>query len=205
MKKNEIKIGGVYRAKVSGKLTDVRIDDEIPESRGGGWNATNLATGKTIRINHPQRLRAPSDAKAAPPKNATSGNAKKKAAKDAKPAAKRDTAKRRGPKAKTEAKAPAKPKAKAKGGAKGGAKGEKPKRVGCLGAAAQVLAANKRGPMSCKEMVEDMFARKLWSTKGATPEATLYAAIIREIKNKADDSRFRKVERGRFELTKKGA
>ncbi|RMH70462.1 MAG: hypothetical protein D6685_00025, partial [Bacteroidetes bacterium] len=56
MKKNEIRIGGVYRAKVSDKLTDVRIDAEHP---GGGWTATNLATKKKVRIKSAQRLRAP--------------------------------------------------------------------------------------------------------------------------------------------------
>ena len=35
----------------------------------------------------------------------------------------------------------------------------------------------------------------------ATPEATLYAAIIREIAAKGKAARFRKVERGLFETT----
>lgn len=34
-----------------------------------------------------------------------------------------------------------------------------------------------------------------------TPANTLYAAIIREINAKGDDGRFRKVERGKFQLT----
>ena len=55
MKANDVKIGGVYTAKVTDKLVSVRID---AESRHGGWDATNLATGKKIRIKSPQRLRA---------------------------------------------------------------------------------------------------------------------------------------------------
>ena len=55
MKKNEVKIGGVYTAKVTNKVVQVRID---AESRHGGWDATNLATGKKVRIQSPQRLRA---------------------------------------------------------------------------------------------------------------------------------------------------
>jgi hypothetical protein len=54
MKKNEVKVGGVYAAKVSDKLTNVRIDGENPH---GGWNATNVNTGKAVRIKSAQRLR----------------------------------------------------------------------------------------------------------------------------------------------------
>src|SRR5271169_6895751 len=55
MKKNEVKIGGVYAAKVTNKLVQVRID---AESRYGGWDGTNLATGKKVRIKSPAKLRA---------------------------------------------------------------------------------------------------------------------------------------------------
>ncbi len=54
MKKNEIKVGGMYRAKVSDKVVTVRIDSAHTK---GGWNATNTATGKRIRIKSAQRLR----------------------------------------------------------------------------------------------------------------------------------------------------
>jgi len=68
-----------------------------------------------------------------------------------------------------------------------------------LDAAAQVLAeANE--PLGCKEVVERMLAKGLWSTSGKTPAATIYAAIIREIAKKGDDARFRKTDRGKFAL-----
>jgi hypothetical protein len=54
MKKHEIEIGGVYVAKVSGRIAEVRIDRESPY---GGWDATNLATGRAIRIRSAARLR----------------------------------------------------------------------------------------------------------------------------------------------------
>ena len=60
MKKSEVKIGSVYTAKVSDKVVEVRID---AESRHGGWDATNLATGKKVRIKSAQRLRAAVGAK----------------------------------------------------------------------------------------------------------------------------------------------
>jgi len=54
MKKDEVKIGGTYTAKVSDKVVTVRID---AESRHGGWDATNLETNKKIRIKSAQKLR----------------------------------------------------------------------------------------------------------------------------------------------------
>ena len=55
MKKSEVRIGGVYAAKVSGKVVTVRITGE---NRHGGWGATNQETGKSVRIKSAQRLRA---------------------------------------------------------------------------------------------------------------------------------------------------
>ena len=73
-----------------------------------------------------------------------------------------------------------------------------PKRLSALDAAAQVLAASEV-PMRAKDLVAQMEAQGLWrSPGGKTPEATLYAAIIREIAAKGDKARFRKHERGVF-------
>jgi hypothetical protein len=47
-----------------------------------------------------------------------------------------------------------------------------------------------------------MLAKGLWKTKGKTPEATLYAAILREIQKKGEASRFAKADRGMFALAK---
>ena len=66
-----------------------------------------------------------------------------------------------------------------------------------LDAAAKVLAESKE-PMSAKQIVETALAKGLWKTGGATPQATIYAAMIREIAAKGGDARFRKVARGRF-------
>ncbi|MCC7424462.1 MAG: hypothetical protein IT428_29700 [Planctomycetaceae bacterium] len=80
-------------------------------------------------------------------------------------------------------------------------KKEKPaktKRVSCLDAAALVLGDGTE-PMSAMEMIEAMATRGLWSSPGgATPHATLYAAIIREIAKKGAEARFAKTDRGRF-------
>ena len=80
------------------------------------------------------------------------------------------------------------------------AKEKAPKPLSCLDAAAQVLKA-KGEPMRCKEMIEAIFADKLWHTDAPTPAATLYSAILREMKVKGKDARFKKTDRGHFALT----
>jgi ethanolamine utilization cobalamin adenosyltransferase len=74
----------------------------------------------------------------------------------------------------------------------------KPKKLSALDAAAKVLAESKE-PLNTREMIEAMAAKKLWTSPGgATPHATLYSAILREINAKAKDARFKKTERGQF-------
>ena len=74
----------------------------------------------------------------------------------------------------------------------------KRKRVSALDAAAQVLAKAKE-PMGAKALIEAMAEQTLWkSPGGATPWATLYAAMLREIGAKGQDARFTKVDRGLF-------
>ena len=78
----------------------------------------------------------------------------------------------------------------------------KPKKVSALDAAAKVLGEQGK-PMNCQELIEEMSRKKYWSSpNGATPHATLYAAIAREIKVKGKDARFQKSERGKFASAK---
>ncbi len=176
MKKNEVKVGKVYSAKVTGKMVPVRIDAVNPH---GGWEATNMVTKKRIFIKSAQRLRGlaarwPGMPKSTTPTGKVATPVKKpaKPSKDATKAAKRDTAKRGG---------------------------DGVKRPSGLDAAAKVLA-EADGPLGCKEIVERALAKGYWKTNGKTPTATIYAAIIREIAAKGDASRFRKTERGKFTL-----
>ena len=77
----------------------------------------------------------------------------------------------------------------------------KPPRLSALDAAAHVLAASDK-PMRAKDLIEQMEAKKLWKSPGGkTPEATLYAAMLREIAGKKSEARFKKVERGLFTAT----
>jgi HB1, ASXL, restriction endonuclease HTH domain len=73
-----------------------------------------------------------------------------------------------------------------------------PKKVSALDAAAKVLGEQGK-PLNCQEMIDEMSRKKYWtSANGLAPHATLYAAILREIKVKGKDARFQKTERGKF-------
>jgi hypothetical protein len=78
------------------------------------------------------------------------------------------------------------------------AKADKPERTSALDAAARVLAEAGE-PLNAKQMIEAMAERGYWTSPGGkTPHATLYSAILREIKGKGSESRFVKSERGKF-------
>jgi hypothetical protein len=179
MKKHEVKVGGTYLAKVSDKVVPVRLTGENPH---GGWDAVNEKTGKRVRIKSAQRLRG-----AAPKAEATDEKkakveawrkevAEKTAQPD--PALDKAVADAKNTRAAKVAKA---------------AKAKQPRKPGCLDAAVQVLAEAKK-PLQADEMVKRMLAKGLWKTKGKTPEATLYAAIIREIGAKGKAARFRRAK-----------
>src|SRR4051794_28662070 len=72
-------------------------------------------------------------------------------------------------------------------------------KMSCLDAAAAVLKSSGK-PMKCNEMIEAMAKGKLWTSDAPTPHATLSSAILREMKTKGGESRFKKVGRGAFSL-----
>ena len=76
------------------------------------------------------------------------------------------------------------------------------KKMSGLDAAAKVLAES-REPMRAKEIVERMEAKGYWKSPGGkTPSATIYAAMLREIRDKGKDARFKKTDRGLFAANK---
>lgn len=186
MKKEQVRVGEQYTAKVSGGVVPVQIREErwIGEEHKG-WIAVNTLTGRSVTIKSAQRLRAQVAGDVAqeggetPTAVAVAGSpvpmkGGKKGPKAAKPVTK-------------DGKEPKAPKLKKEG----------PSKLSGLDAAAKVLSDSKK-PMTCKEIVADAFKRNLWKSEGATPEATIYAAIIREIAAKGSDARFKKVDRGQF-------
>ena len=92
--------------------------------------------------------------------------------------------------------APAKAGKRTKVAKEGEAKG-----MSALEAAALALAETGKA-MTPKEMIGVMAARGWWSSPtGKTPHATLYSAIMREVDEKGETSRFRKAAPGRFALS----
>jgi hypothetical protein len=161
----------------------VRLDKTNPH---GGWEGVNLRTKKSVRVKSAQRLRGLWPKKTMPivvaeDKGAADvgpkGEAAAPVAKDATSPAGRNTGER-------------------------GATGAKKERPSLLNLAAKALA-DARQPLNCKEMVEKVLATGLWKTDGKTPAATLYSAILREVTTKGDAARFRKTERGKFEIVTK--
>jgi hypothetical protein len=74
------------------------------------------------------------------------------------------------------------------------------KKMSALDAAAKVLSESKE-PLNTKAMIEQMAKKNYWTSPGGqTPHATLYSAILREIQTKGKEARFKKVDRGHFEL-----
>jgi hypothetical protein len=71
------------------------------------------------------------------------------------------------------------------------------KPISGLEAAATILR-DAGEPLDVKTIVARMLERSLWTTAGKTPAATIYSAIIREIRAKGSSSRFLKADRGRF-------
>lgn len=77
---------------------------------------------------------------------------------------------------------------------------DEPKKMSALDAAAKVLAESGE-PMAAKAMIDAMANKGYWTSPGGkTPQATLYAAILREIQTKGADARFQKTERGHFAI-----
>src|SRR5438105_3779959 len=72
------------------------------------------------------------------------------------------------------------------------------KKYSALDAADLVLRETGQ-PLNCPELIAQMAAKGYWSSpKGKTPGATLYAALMREVKQKGAASRFVKTGPGRF-------
>ena len=179
MKKNEVKIGQTYRTKVSGKLAEVRITGE---SRHGGFDGINVATNRTVRIKTARRLRGLVSQPAKKKKIVSLAEYEGEASGKAKPKAKRPTGERMANVATTSTTEP-------------------PRCKSILVAAVCVLKSCER-PMNCKNIVAKAMETDIWQPRngGKTPANTLYSAMSREIKLKGDTSRFRKADRGMFEL-----
>jgi len=66
-----------------------------------------------------------------------------------------------------------------------------------LEAAYRVLREAKK-PLSCQEVIDRAFKKKLYRSNGASPQNSLNSALANEIKTKGENARFVKVGRGLF-------
>jgi len=243
MKKNEVKVNSLYLAKVSDKVVPVRITgtsghggwDAVNEATG---KKVRIKSAQRLRgpAEQPEAVdakarhvvadavpaaqgakpdgKAAKDAKAAAVaaegKPAAAGGAETKAAKVA--AWRKEVADKA---SKTDPELDAAIKASEANRRAKKAKVAKPKgqrKPGCLDAAVRVLGEAGK-PMQCGAIVQAAIEKGYWQTKGATPGATLYAAVLRECAAKGAKARFRRAEvketkdgkavslRGYFELT----
>jgi len=185
MKKAEVKIGGKYYANVSGNRCEIQIDAEKPR---GGWDATNLATGKKILIKSAQRLQGEVGTRRRRAKVTTEGNV---TVVENEPA----TVETFGGETSTAVAVLKKPRKAKAATIEAADAGEK--RLSCVAAALKVLGESSE-PMNAQELITAMEAKSYWTSPGGkTPHATLYSAILRDLA-KGDDSKFVKTERGRF-------
>ncbi len=181
MKKENVKIGGEYYAKVTNKKVVVRID---AENLSGGWDATNLSTNKKIRIKTAQRLQGVARKRSDTTKTTTDGNVTVVES----PQATTETFANKRARKRVD---------KTTAGTKAKKSESAEKKLSCVTAALKVLGESSE-PLNAKEMIEEMVAAGYWKSPGGkTPHATLYSAILREMK-KGDESRFVKTDRGRF-------
>jgi len=175
MKNSDVQMGATYLVKVADNLVPVKIVREHPS---GGWEGTSEKTGKTICIKSAQRLRKRLG-------DAANGAAKaEKSTKDAKAETGRDTGERG-----------------ATGGQPNADAATTGKAMSLMDAAVHILSLGTGDPMRCKDIVDLVVKRNLWTPgKGKTPASTLYASILRELTTKGDACRFVKTERGKFAL-----
>lgn len=189
MKKNGIQLGKVYACKVTNSVVPVRLDRENPH---GGWDGTNLKTNKQVRVKTAQRLRGLWPTRTMPitseePEPTTPEEAQATHQADQQNA-RLDEERRNAPDGQTASERAMTESAQVM----------KKERPSLLNLAAKVLAEAGE-PLGCQQMVERVLATGLWQTEGKTPSATLYSSVLREINTKGEQSRFRKVERGKFE------
>jgi hypothetical protein len=191
MKKDEVRIGCTYSAKVSGSVAPVRITQEKWKGdKHAGWVGTNVETGRSVYIKSAQRLRALVKGATIAAHVGAGGDLSGEAGSSAKAASAVPRAGTSGGKGKKNGKAT--------GGQEKGRTRPADRPMSALDAAARVLA-DAGEPMRVKDVVAAAEKKGLWKSKeGKTPEATVCAAIIREIRDKGVGARFVKKDRGLF-------
>jgi hypothetical protein len=224
MAKKQIQIGLVYSAKVGGTFLPVRIDKSLGHGR---YEGVVMPSGATVKfstdsvkgdgetVEQWQARRKPKERDLPDPAPKATGKRKKSSQAEFAVTALIEPGAKTGKKDQgavpagdvgAGAKKATKPAKDAKDAKQRKPKADKPakqRKPGGLDAAARVLREAGTA-MNCGDIVKTALEKGYWQTGGKTPAATIYAAIITEIAKKGDASRFRKTERGHFELTAAG-
>ncbi len=66
--------------------------------------------------------------------------------------------------------------------------------------AAEAILKRAGEPLKCREIVERAMKARLLDSSGKTPEKTLYAMLERHIAAEGAECRFKRVDRGLYEL-----
>jgi hypothetical protein len=175
MNERQIKIGRVYTAKITNREVPLRIDEKHTD---GGWITTSLASGKRVRIKTAARF---------------GREVTRAEIKSGKAPGMDKSHERRTKKTTSRTKTTATPVRKATTNGKS----TRTRAISGLDAAHKVLQESDT-PLSAREVIDQAVKKGYWKSQAATPQATIHAAMSREIKNKGKDSRFKKVGRGRF-------
>jgi len=186
--KKQVVLGHVYSVAVGGSYLPVRADKSLGHGRYEGTTVRPDGPGSTVKFTT-DRVRGDG----VPEAEWRAKRAANPVEQPPQPVQKAEAAR-----SKTARKVTAEPKQRKP--AKTGTPAKERKPSG-LDAAARVLA-EAGAAMNCADIVKVALEKGYWQTKGRTPASTIYAAMLRECAAKGDKSRFRKVERGKFELVK---
>jgi hypothetical protein len=175
MNERQVKLERVYTAKVTNREVSVRIDEKHPD---GGWKAINLSSGKPVRVKTAARLG----------REVTKAELKSGKAPGMQKAPVRRSNKKPGP-----------PKTTNRPTASTMREGQSSCSIKLSGLdAAHKVLQESDAPLTAREIVDQAAANGYWNSNAATPQATIHAAMSREIKQKGDASRFKKAGRGKF-------
>ncbi len=70
--------------------------------------------------------------------------------------------------------------------------------------AAKIVLADADGPLHYADIARRMLERRLWTTEGETPDATVSARLAVDIKQNGENSDFRRTKPGYYELNRDG-
>ena len=179
MNNEEIRLGQCWMARLSKRDLCVRLESRMPD---GGWVARAMTHGRKVVIgNATQLLQRCDKGKIYSVAETTTPNRRSRAVP---PPPIKPTPRKTLPKEEKVVVEPIQ---------------EQIVPLSLLDATAIVLRDSKKA-LSTREIIALVVERKLWQPAGSTPHASLNAALNRDLQANETQSRFKKTERGKYEL-----